>query len=923
MNHEDQSANGARQTRRNFLKQSVTATVVVASAPLLVPPDAWGQERRVAVALVLDPSEELLRQSPVRWALDEFCTTLRSQGLAVQEFSDLRSAPAGAECLVVTGRASASARQVLVAAQKVVADVPEALGLVRGSLAGREVLLVCGADGLGLVYALLELVDQLTGEPNPRLILAAVKTTTEQPANRIRSVARFFVSDVEDKSWFHDREFWRRYLTMLASHRFNRFSLTLGIGYDFTNQIRDCYFHFAYPFLLLTPGYEVRAVGLPDAERNANLAMLKFIGAEAIRRGLHFQLGLWTHAYRWTDSPDANYTIAGLTPATHAAYCRDSLRTLLQECPAISGVTLRVHGESGVAEGSDEFWKSLFQGVAQCGRAVELDLHAKGIDQSTIAAALATGMPVNISPKFWAEHCGLPYMQAAIRPLEMPAPDTRDNGFFARSNGSRKFLRYGYGDLLAEERKHGVLHRVWPGTQRLLLWGDPVTAAAYGRNFSFCGSAGVEWCEPLSFKGRKGGGLPGSRDGYLDPAWQSPGGGWEKYAYTYRLWGRLAYRPDADPAIWQRHWRRHLGTFARAAADALAIASRILPLITTAHCPSAANNNYWPEIYTNMSIPDPRKPHPYGDTNTPKRFGAVSPLDPELFSRMDDFASALLAEKPSAKYSPAEVAVWLLALADTALAEWKTALARQAGPPGVEFQRLGVDVTIQAAVGRFFAHKFRAGVLFALHEKSRSPEPLSAAIREYHQARSAWDTAASVAAGHYVTDLTFGRELQLRGTWSDRLPAIDEDIADLERRLVALPAAGLDSNGARPAAAVITRAMSAVLTPPARSGLKLAHVPPSHFQRGAKVVIEVDGGATSWRLHYRRVNQAESWNTLEMESGPNRQQATIPAEYTDSPFPLQYYFEVWGGDGRMDLFPGFDRDRANQPYFVVRQKLVV
>ena len=119
---------------------------------------------------------------------------------------------------------------------------------------------------------------------------------------------------------------------------------------------------------------------------------------------------------------------------------------------------------------------------------------------------------------------------------------------------------------------------------------------------------------------------------------------------------------------------------------------------------------------------------------------------------------------------------------------------------------------------------------------------------------------------------------------------------------------------------MITRAISAVLAPPARSGLKLAHVPASHFKRGAKLVIAVDRSATSWRLHYRRVNQAEAWQTLEMESGPNRQLATIPAEYTDSPFPLQYYFEVWGGDGRVDLFPGFDRDRANQPYFVVRQK---
>ena len=46
-----------------------------------------------------------------------------------------------------------------------------------------------------------------------------------------------------------------------------------------------------------------------------------------------------------------------------------------------------------------------------------------------------------------------------------------------------------------------VIHRIWPGTQRLLLSGDPLTTAAYSRAFSFCGSDGVEIMEPLSFKG--------------------------------------------------------------------------------------------------------------------------------------------------------------------------------------------------------------------------------------------------------------------------------------------------------------------------------------------------------------------------------------------------------------------------------------
>ena len=64
-------------------------------------------------------------------------------------------------------------------------------------------------------------------------------------------------------------------------------------------------------------------------------------------------------------------------------------------------------------------------------------------------------------------------------------------------------------------------------------------------------------------------------------------------------------------------------------------------------------------MYTNMSIVDAQRPHPYGDTLSPKRFGAVSSLDPEFFSRVDDFAGELLRGERSAKYSPAWVAASL------------------------------------------------------------------------------------------------------------------------------------------------------------------------------------------------------------------------------------------------------------------------
>jgi hypothetical protein len=708
---------------------------------------------------------------------------------------------------------------------------------------------------------------------------ALPQINASRPTNGIRSVQRLFTSEVEDKPWFYDREMWPRYFAMLARNQFNRFQLSFGIGYDFLRAVTDAYFLFAYPFLLSVPGYNVRAVNLPDAERDRNLETLRFISEQAAAHGLQFQLGLWMHGYVWENSPNPNYTIEGLNAQNHGPYCRAALSALLRACPAITGVTLRVHGESGVAEGSYTFWGAVFDGVKRSGRKVEIDMHAKGIDQGMIDRALATGMPVKVSPKFWAEHLGMPYHQADIRDQEIPKADHTDSGLMALSAGSRSFTRYGYADLMSENRRFEILWRVWPGTQRLLLWADPVFAAGYARAFQFCGSSGVEIMEPLSFKGRRGSGLPGGRCAYADaslrPQWD-----WEKYLDTYRIWGHKLYNPDAHVEV----------------EPALAAASRILPIVTTAHLPSAANNNYWPEIYTNQSLIEPIKTE-YTDTPSPKTFGHTDPLDPQLFSRIDDFAGELLKGERSGKYSPIEVAQWLEDLATTA-----------AQP--VTDRRAAIDVAIQSGLGVFFAAKFRAGVLYSIFERTGDRAALDQALTQYHKARAAWAALAEKAQGIYVPDITAGELPWLRGHWLDRLPAIDADIALLEKRLASAQATGDPG---------VQAAVKEAISRPQRPSAAMSHRPPERFRRKQPLALELTGPAlASARLHYRPVNQAVRWQSVIMDRKGAAYAAAIPAAYTDSPFPLQYYFELKSGPDRAWLYPGFPPDLAGQPYYVIQ-----
>lgn len=893
--------------RRHFLK-------IAGITALGVPFVGIADFKAEGVSIVSDPADPIAGSPPAQWAAKELEEALTSQGIGVFRCQKISQAKAGDLYIVVAGLTTSLARQLLKAGKINIPAVPESLGLVPVKYDGKQVLLTCGNDERGLVYALLELADRVHNSTKPLDSLNIQKPIVEKPANIIRSLNRLFVSDIEDKPWYNDREMWPQYLTMLTTQRFNRFNLSFGIGYDFLQNVTDGYFLFAYPFLLSVPGYNVRVPQLPDSERDNNLEMLKFISEQTVARGIQFQLGIWMHGYEWLNSPNPNYTIEGLTKENHGPYCRDAVRTLLKTCPAISGVTFRVHGESGVTEGSYDFWKTVFEGVATCGRKVEIDMHAKGMDQSMIDSAVATGMPINISPKYWAEHLGMPYHQADIRSLEIPKPGSVTTGLMNLSAGSRSFIRYGYGDLLKEDRPYGVLHRIWPGTQRLLLWGDPVVSAAHSRAFSFCGSVGVEMMEPLSFKGRRGSGIAGDRCGYLDtslkPRWD-----WEKYLYTLRVFGRLTYNPETEPDVWRRYLRKQFGNGAEAIELSLSKATQILPIVLTTHGASAGNNTYWPEIYLNQSIADPKKRNPYGDSPSPKVFGNVSPTDPQMFLRINDFAGELLKGERSGKYTPIEYAQWIEDYADAAAKHLEQADALAKGKKRTEFRRMSIDVAMVVGLGRFFGAKFRSGVLYGIFEQSGDRTALEESLKYYQKARSIWAELANRAKDVYKPDITIGENEVVRGHWLNRLPAIDEDIAFMANILTQTQSSGVAQQDN------VRLAIQEAIGRPVRASAVCSHIQPKQFQVGKPLDIELsfEKMPKSARLYYRHVNHAERFESVEMQVVAKHYLATIPATYTDSMYPVQYYFELKDGPKSAWMYPGFNADLTNQPYFVVRQ----
>src|SRR5690349_2138212 len=116
--------------RRDFLKGGVAS---LACTPVI---DTWKPG-----SLVIDPNDPVAMSAPVQWAANVLAGTM-----AAKRYESIRATPAHTACIVVAGRP---------------ADQAESMALSTSEVSGRRILTASGADARGLVYALLELADQV------------------------------------------------------------------------------------------------------------------------------------------------------------------------------------------------------------------------------------------------------------------------------------------------------------------------------------------------------------------------------------------------------------------------------------------------------------------------------------------------------------------------------------------------------------------------------------------------------------------------------------------------------------------------------------------------------------------------------------------------------------------------------------------
>jgi hypothetical protein len=290
-------------------------------------------------------------------------------------------------------------------------------------------------------------------------------------------------------------------------------------------------------------------------------------------------------------------------------------------------------------------------------------------------------------------------------------------------------------------------------------------------------------------------------------------------------------------------------------------------------------------------------------------------MDPQLFVGINDYARELLKGEHSGKYTPIESAQWIEDYAEAAnqnLTKAKTAADKQSKP---EFRRMAIDVAMQVELGRFFGTKFRCGVLYGIFEQSGERRALEESVKMYQKARSCWAKLADLAKDVYKSDVTVGEIPNLRGHWLDRLPSMDKDIAFMAQKLEQTKA-GVVTNQH-----LVDLAIAETLGRPKRTGVVVHHNKADKFKAGQPVnlLLSFEKMPKSVEVYYRHVTQAERYEKIEMKAEGNTFKATISGDYTNSKYPLEYYFVLRNSPESAWLYPGFNENHNNQPYFVIRQ----
>jgi hypothetical protein len=652
------------------------------------------------------------------------------------------------------------------------ADAKEAFLLRRLPGTHPATILVAGYDPSGVLYGALELADRIRAthalpatldfEDHPQLKLRGTAIGMQKPEITYEGAEYDYRYTPEEFPWFYDKAEWTKYLDQLVAERYN--TLYLWNGHPFTS-------------LLKLPKYP-EAQELPAAQLERNIAMFRWLTAEADKRGIWVLQGFYNiHlSHTFAKAHGVPFHLSAPTPLA-SEYTRYCISEFIRQYPNV-GLFMTLGEAMGPHYGPEWLTKTIIPGVKD-GLAEE---------------AKALGHSVPEPPIVVRAHATDIYdAMAAAKPLY----SNIDTMF--KWNGESLTWTNVRGPVEDEFQKLVAASNIEIANIHLLSnlepfrWGDPDFIRQTESNFVRIGIEGLH-LYPLRYWD-----WPYTADN-TTPRLMQTGRDW----IWYQAWARYAWNPERDPAkehaYWVSQFARRFGT-AEAGEHLLAAyelsgicAPRLLPRVGI----TEGNREV---LSLGMTMPQ---------LIDAARFAPAQTLwtgDAPDGERLDEYVANQVSHKPHHGETPLGVAAEVAASSARAVAEAEAAAPGIGAGARPEYDRIVNDMRAIAALMAYYNHKTQAAALVMQFGYDHTPadlakaEPLLAAsVDDFARLTQLTETAYRNAAGMQTSQ----RQIPVRGGpttnhWRDLLPVYQAEKATFQKRIKTLGPAQPASAGTVPA----------------------------------------------------------------------------------------------------------------------------
>jgi hypothetical protein len=670
--------------------------------------------------------------------------------------AELKTVPNGAR--VVAGVRSAPALSRF--------DLPEFWPQAQEAFLIRQIgktWIVTGSDASGVLYGELELADRIRAAKalpdgiddmeHPALKLRGTCIGMQKQEITYEDAEYDYPYTPQNFPFFYDKGAWTKYLDMLAEERYN--TLYLWNGHPFTS-------------LLKLPKYP-EAQELPTAQLDENIAMFKWLTAEADRRGIWVLQGFYNiHlSHTFARAHHLPYHLSAPT-AEASAYTRYAIAEFVREYPH-AGLMMTLGEALSPRYGAEWLTQTIIPGVQdglkELGITAEPPIvvraHATDIDAVMKAAP---PLYANIDTMFKWNGESLTWTN-----VRGPVLD--------------RFK------MLAESSNVAIANAHLLSNLEPFRWGDPDFIRQTVTNFQRIGIAGLH-LYPLRYWD-----WPYAGDN-TQPKLEQTDRDW----IWFEAWGRYAWNPNRDPekehAYWSARFAERFGS-GEAGEKLLAAYTlagpcqpRLLPRIGITEGNRQA-------LTLGMTMPQ---------LIDPERFNPAVTLwtgDAPDGERLKDYVAAEVKKEPHHGETP-------IGVSDEAVEASRQALAAaQAAGPFVtrnkdEYERIVNDMTAISLLMRFYDAKTKAAEQVLLYGYDHDAAHLRDADTMLAESVERFRELTAIAGPAYRTATsmeTTQRQIPFRGgmnqfpNWQQCLPMYEKELATFRARMAQLSlGAKIDEN---------------------------------------------------------------------------------------------------------------------------------